>query len=60
MSGRCQKLDPALGVRTLTYIKSYRVWRITDLPAFIILKGGAYFFLPGLKALRYLATLNGR
>jgi hypothetical protein len=24
------------------------------------LKGGAYFFLPGLKALRYLATLDGR
>ena len=22
--------------------------------------GGAYFFLPGLKALRYLATLDGR
>jgi hypothetical protein len=30
------------------------------LPAFTTLKGGAYFFLPGLKALRYLATLDGR
>jgi Dyp-type peroxidase family len=31
---------------------------LTGLPAFTTLKGGAYFFLPGLKALRYLATLN--
>jgi hypothetical protein len=28
------------------------------LPAFTTLRGGAYFFLPGLKALRYLATLD--
>jgi len=27
------------------------------IPAFTTLKGGAYFFLPGLKALRYLASL---
>ena len=30
--------------------------RITGLPAFTTLRGGAYFFLPGIKALRYLAT----
>ena len=29
--------------------------KITGLPAFTTLKGGAYFFLPGIKALRYLA-----
>ena len=29
--------------------------KITGLPAFTTVKGGAYFFLPGLKALRYLA-----
>jgi len=35
--------------------------RITGLPAFTTVRGGAYFFLPGLRALRYLATLgNGR
>ena len=28
------------------------------IPAFTTLKGGAYFFLPGLKAMRYLATLG--
>jgi Dyp-type peroxidase family len=32
--------------------------KITGLPAFTTLKGGAYFFLPGIKALRYLAALN--
>jgi Dyp-type peroxidase family len=31
---------------------------ITGLPAFTTVKGGAYFFLPGLRALRYLATLG--
>jgi Dyp-type peroxidase family len=32
--------------------------KITGLPAFTTLKGGAYFFLPGIKALRYLAALS--
>src|SRR5947209_9386740 len=32
--------------------------KITGLPAFTTVKGGAYFFLPGLGALRYLATLG--
>ena len=32
--------------------------KITGLPAFTTVKGGAYFFLPGLTALRYLATLS--
>jgi Dyp-type peroxidase family len=31
--------------------------KITGLPAFTTLKGGAYFFLPSIKALRYLAAL---
>ena len=30
--------------------------KITGLPAFTTLRGGAYFFLPGLNALRYLAS----
>jgi deferrochelatase/peroxidase EfeB len=29
--------------------------KITGLPAFTTVRGGAYFFLPGLKALRWLA-----
>ena len=32
--------------------------KITGLPAFTTVRGGAYFFLPGIKALRYLATLT--
>ena len=31
--------------------------KITGMPAFTTLMGGAYFFLPGIKALRYLAAL---
>jgi hypothetical protein len=31
--------------------------KMTGLPAFTTVKGGAYFFLPGIKALRYLAAL---
>ena len=30
--------------------------RISGLPAFTTVRGGAYFFLPGLKALEYLAS----
>jgi Dyp-type peroxidase family len=31
--------------------------RLRNLPQFVTSRGGAYFFLPGLRALRYLATL---
>jgi len=31
--------------------------KITGLPAFTTVLGGAYFFLPGIKALRFLASL---
>jgi deferrochelatase/peroxidase EfeB len=33
--------------------------KITGLPAFTTVKGGAYFFLPGLNALRHIAALGG-
>jgi Dyp-type peroxidase family len=29
---------------------------IVDLPAFVTMRGGAYFFLPGMRALEWLAT----
>lgn len=32
--------------------------RITGLPQFVTVKGGAYFFLPSLSALRYLAAVR--
>jgi Dyp-type peroxidase family len=34
--------------------------KIVGLPAFTTVRGGAYFFLPGLAALRYLSTLGER
>jgi deferrochelatase/peroxidase EfeB len=30
--------------------------RLTEMPSFVTVRGGAYFFLPGIRALRYLAT----
>jgi deferrochelatase/peroxidase EfeB len=32
--------------------------KIKGLPAFTMVRGGAYFFLPGIRGLRYLATLK--
>jgi deferrochelatase/peroxidase EfeB len=32
--------------------------KIIGLPSFTTMRGGAYFFLPGIRALRYLATLT--
>ena len=31
--------------------------RYTDVPEFVTVKGGAYFFMPGLKALTYLSSI---
>ena len=54
--------DPIIGNQdgTLEYKIPKRPIRkkVTGLPAFTTVKGGAYFFLPGMKALRYLATLG--
>jgi hypothetical protein len=54
--------DPIVGAQdgTLEYKIPKRPIRrvLKGLPAFTTLKGVAYFFLPGLKALRYLATLD--
>jgi deferrochelatase/peroxidase EfeB len=33
--------------------------KIKGLPAFTTVRGGAYFFLPGITALRHLSTLDG-
>ncbi len=32
--------------------------RIDGLPRFVTVRGGAYFFLPGLRALKYIATVG--
>jgi deferrochelatase/peroxidase EfeB len=54
--------DPIIGTQdgTLDFTIPRRPIRqkVTGLPAFTTLRGGAYFFLPGLKALRWLASLG--
>jgi Dyp-type peroxidase family len=54
--------DPIAGTQdgSLEYTIPKRPIRkiLKGLPAFTTLKGGAYFFLPGIGALRYLATLD--
>jgi deferrochelatase/peroxidase EfeB len=35
-------------------------YRLSDLPRFVTVVGGAYFFLPGIRALRYLATVRSK
>ena len=54
--------DPIIGTQdgTLEFKIPKRPIRktITGLPAFTTVRGGAYFFLPGLKALRWLADLE--
>jgi Dyp-type peroxidase family len=54
--------DPIIGNQdgTLEYKIPSRPIRkkIAGLPAFTTVRGGAYFFLPGLRALRWLATLG--
>ncbi len=54
--------DPICGTQdgTLDFTIPKRPIRkvLTGLPGFTTLRGGAYFFLPGLNALRYLASLD--
>jgi Dyp-type peroxidase family len=57
--------DPIIGTQdgTLEYKIPKRPIRkrITGLPSFTSVRGGAYFFLPGLRALKYLAAFeNGQ
>ena len=55
--------DPMIGAQDGTYditIPKRPIRRkIKGLPAFTTVKGGAYFFIPGLKALHYLSALAG-
>jgi Dyp-type peroxidase family len=52
--------DPIIGTQDGTFdvtIPKRPIRRkITGLPAFTTLRGGAYFFLPGIRALRFLAA----
>jgi Dyp-type peroxidase family len=54
--------DPIVGIQDGTFdfnIPKRPIKKvIKGIPAFTTVRGGAYFFLPGLKALRYLANLS--
>ena len=54
--------DPFVGTQDGTYDitipKRPIRKKITGLPAFTTVRGGGYFFLPGIKALRYLTELG--
>ncbi len=54
--------DPIIGAQDGTFdmtIPKRPIRRkITGLPAFTTVRGGAYFFLPGIRALRWLAALG--
>ncbi len=51
-------LQPAAGGRFTIPAAPVR-HRLTGLPELVVTVGGAYFFLPGVKAVRYLAGLGG-
>jgi Dyp-type peroxidase family len=54
--------DPIFGTQDGTYDMTIPKrpirTKIKGLPSFTTIRGGAYFFLPGIRALRYLATLS--
>jgi Dyp-type peroxidase family len=48
--------DPLIGAGPLTMQADGVRRRVTGLSGFVTVRGGQYFFLPGLSALRYLAS----
>jgi len=58
-NGLYDDADPLVGPagRSLTLQATPVSQRVRDLPSFVGVRGGAYFFLPGVRALRYLASI---
>jgi hypothetical protein len=49
--------DPSAGIRRNFTIPDSPVRRrLVDLPTFVEVRGGAYFFFPGIRALRFIAS----
>lgn len=59
-SGLYEGPDPLTGPagRTFTVQAEPVRRRVKELPSFVDVRGGGYFFLPGIRAIRYLATLT--
>jgi deferrochelatase/peroxidase EfeB len=62
-AGLYDEQDPLLGTNrrdggTFTVQADPVRRRVGGLPEFITVRGGGYFFLPGRRAIRYLASLN--
>jgi hypothetical protein len=69
-SGLTGETDPLVGSRTpipgCPVIGDFTIQRdggpptrVSGLPQFVTVRGGAYFFLPGIRALRYIAGERG-
>ena len=63
-AGLCDEVDPVVGSQpdgggTFKIPDRPVRRRLTGVPSFVSTKGGAYLFLPGIRALHYLATLKG-
>jgi len=61
-AGLYGEVDPVVGSRpdggSFTWPADPVRRQVTGMPSFVTVKGGGYFFLPGISALRYLATLS--
>ena len=55
--GRFQTSDGAPATANFTIPHNSGRTRVRGIPNFVTVRGGAYFFMPGMSALRYLATL---
>ena len=63
-AGLCGEVDPVVGPQprgggTFTVPDVPVRRRFTGVPEFVTTVGGGYFFLPGIRALQYLASLDG-
>jgi Dyp-type peroxidase family len=58
-NGLYEDADPLTGPagRTFTVQAQPVRRRVAEMPSFVTVRGGAYFFLPGIRAIRYLASL---
>jgi Dyp-type peroxidase family len=60
-AGLLDERDPMIGGGGRFTLQRHPVRRcLVELPSFVEMRGGAYFFMPGLCALEWLGTLNAK